>query len=122
MNFINGITILLFYQLLGEVGVRALNLSLPGPVLGMGLLFLTLLFSGKKSPSLDAASGSILSHLSLLFVPAGVGLMVHLERFQAAWLPILLTLFLSTILTLAATAFAMQFVVRLSARRTQDHG
>ncbi len=112
MRFINGITLFLIYQLVGEVLVLALGLSVPGPVLGMILLFLTLLIKGRSSESLDQASSGLLSHLSLLFVPAGVGIIVHLNLIAGELLPILLTLLLSTLITLAATAGIFWLSVR----------
>lgn len=113
MAFLNGITILLIYQLVGEVTVRLLALPVPGPVLGMVMLFATLLVRGRvEEPMADAANG-LLSHLSLLFVPAGVGMMVHFGRIADEWLAISLTLVLSTVLTMAATAAIMQLTVRL---------
>jgi holin-like protein len=107
MNLIYGITLLLAYQLIGEVGVRALDLPVPGPVAGMLLLFLTLVGLGRVPDSLSTAAGGLLSHLSLLFVPAGVGIMVHADRIAAEWLPIALALVLSTLVTMAITAWAM---------------
>ena len=107
MNLIYGITLLLTYQLIGEVGVRSLDLPVPGPVAGMLLLFLTLVVLGRVPDSLSTSAGGLLSHLSLLFVPAGVGIMVHAERIGAEWLSIVLALVLSTLLTMAVTAWVM---------------
>jgi holin-like protein len=112
MNFLNGITLLLVYQLVGEVTVRLLGLPIPGPVLGMVMLFVTLLIRGYTPEPLQNASSALLSHLSLLFVPAGVGMMVHFERIAAEWLPITLALFFSTIITMVATAGVMHFTSR----------
>ena len=56
MKFLNGITILLLYQLLGEVSVLTFALPIPGPVLGMLLLFITLLVARRESTSLDVES------------------------------------------------------------------
>jgi holin-like protein len=109
MNFLNGITLLLAYQLVGEVAVRLLGLPIPGPVLGMIMLFATLLIRGSTPEPLNTASSALLSHLSLLFVPAGVGMMVHFDRIAAEWLPITLALFLSTLITMVATAGIMHF-------------
>ena len=114
----NGITLLLIYQLMGEVCVLALGLPVPGPVVGMLLLFLTLLLRGGTPASLEMTGSALLSHLSLLFVPAGVGMMVHLRLIADAWLPILLTLLLSTLITLAATAAILQLASRWLARRS----
>jgi holin-like protein len=84
--------------------VRFLGLPLPGPVLGMLLLFLTLLLRRGPGTGLENVSGGLLAHLSLLFVPAGVGLMVHWDRLVAEWLPIAAALLLSTLLTMAFCA------------------
>ena len=110
MKFINGITILLVYQLIGEISVRYMQLPIPGPVLGMILLFLSLMFAKKVNTSLDTATTTLLSHFSLLFVPAGVGIMVHFERIENEWLPISVALLLSTLLTLICTAAIMWLV------------
>lgn len=108
MSFLNGITILLIYQSLGEISVRLFSIPVPGPILGMLLLFLTLILRRRSTTSLDEASSAILTHLSLLFVPAGVGLMVHFERIANEWLPITIALLLSTIITLITTTLIMQ--------------
>ena len=120
MKLIYGSTLLLAYQLVGEVGVRALDLPVPGPVAGMLLLFLTLVALGRVPESLSTSAGGLLSHLSLLFVPAGVGIMVHAERIGAEWLPIALALVLSTLLTMAVTAWVMLGTRRLVDRWRPD--
>lgn len=122
MNIINGISLLLIYQLAGEISVLLLRIPVPGPVLGMIMLFLSLVLRRRSSVSLDTASTALLSHLSLLFVPAGVGLMVHFERIAEEWLPITITLLLSTVITMAATAAIMLGASRLLARGTHKDG
>ncbi|MBO6849595.1 MAG: CidA/LrgA family protein [Marinobacter sp.] len=122
MNFLNGITLLLVYQLVGEVAVRLAGLPIPGPVLGMVLLFLTLLVRGRAPASVDQAASALLSHLSLLFVPAGVGMMVHFGRIADEWLPITLALLLSTVITMVATALIMQVTSRWFARPLESGG
>ncbi|MEE2762235.1 MAG: CidA/LrgA family protein [Pseudomonadota bacterium] len=112
MTFLNGITLLLVYQLVGEITVRLLGLPIPGPVLGMVMLFFTLLIRRRSAASLDQASSALLSHLSLLFVPAGVGMIVHFERIADEWLPITLALLLSTVITMVATALIMRLTTR----------
>lgn len=112
-NLLNGMTLLLIYQLLGEVGTRWLGLTVPGPVLGMLLLFMTLLLCKRVESVVEPVASGLLSHLSLLFVPAGVGVMVHAERLGEAWLPITLALVAGTLITLAVTALTMQVMQRL---------
>lgn len=112
MKFLHGITWLLIFQLLGEVLAILFNLPVPGPVIGMMLLFVTLLWRGRSSDSLDEVSDGLLSHLSLLFVPAGVGIMVYFHRIASEWLPIGLTLLFSTVITMVTTAWVMQWAQR----------
>lgn len=107
MIFINGLTILLLYQLMGEVTVRWLDLPVPGPVLAMIMLFISLVVKGSTPSSLQSSANTILSHLSLLFIPAGVGIMVHFERLQNEWLPITIAVILSTVITLIFSAAVM---------------
>lgn len=121
MNFLNGITLLLIYQLAGEISVLLLRIPVPGPVLGMIMLFITLVWRGRSSTSLDSASTALLSHLSLLFVPAGVGMMVHFDRIINEWRPISIALILSTVITMAATAAIMLASRCLLAKKMQKN-
>ena len=122
MNFLNGITLLLIYQLAGEISVLLLRIPVPGPVLGMVMLFLTLALRKRSTESLDSASSALLSHLSLLFVPAGVGMMIHFDRIINEWLPITIALVLSTIITMMATAAIMLASSRLLSKKVQKDG
>jgi holin-like protein len=117
MNFLNGITLLLIYQLIGEVSARLLKLPIPGPVLGMLLLFISLLIRDSLAETIETATSALLSHLSLLFVPAGVGVMVHWGRIGHDWLPITVALVLSTLLSLGLTALFMQVLIRFTAAK-----
>ena len=122
MGLLSGITLLLIYQLVGEVLVFFTGLSIPGPVVGMLLLLATLIIRGRVSESLNATANSLLSHLSLLFVPAGVGVMVHFQRIEAEWLPMGVALLLSTVLSLAFTAFILSVMIRFAGKRSAPDG
>ena len=113
------ITLLLVYQLAGEIVVVALGLPVPGPVIGMALLFVTLVARGQVTEGLRETASGLLRHLSLLFVPAGVGVMAHLGRLRHEWLPISVSLVVSTFVTVAVTALVMR---ALLSRRTRRQG
>lgn len=108
---VNALLALLVFQLIGEVLVRGLGLPVPGPVVGMLLLFAALRMRGAVPKPLESVSQGLLNNLALLFVPAGVGVMVHLELLRGAWLPLLLAIVLSTVVTLAATALVMRWLI-----------
>jgi holin-like protein len=113
---LGAITILLVYQLLGEVIALTFKLPIPGPVIGFAALFLTLVVRGAVSDTLRETANGLLGHLSLLFVPAGVGVMVHLGRLRDELLPIVVALVLSTAITIAVTALVMRGLTRLKRR------
>lgn len=101
--------VLLLFQLAGEAIAVGLDLPLPGPVIGMVLLFLALLIREAVGMAQALPDGfaetaqGLLAHLSLLFVPAGVGVIVHVALIRDAWVAITVALVLSTLVTVAAT-------------------
>jgi holin-like protein len=108
---IAALTQLLIFQLAGEVIARGLALPVPGPVLGMVLLFAALALRGGPSAELQQTGQGLLQHLSLLFVPAGTGVMLHLGRVADEWLPLAAALVVSTAATLAVTALTMRLLM-----------
>lgn len=106
--------LLLSFQLLGEMLVWLLGLPLPGPVLGMLGLFVCWPYFGRLREPVDRFGSTLLAHLGLLFVPAGVGVMLHLDLLAAWWGPLLLALVASTALTMA---LAVWLYVRVRALR-----
>lgn len=108
---IAALTLLLVFQLVGEVIARALALPIPGPVIGMALLFLALLVRGGPGEDLRQTSGQLLQHLSLLFVPVGVGVMTHLALIGQHGLRMAAALVLSTWIGLAVTAGMLHWLL-----------
>lgn len=106
------LAILLIFQLIGELTVAGLNLPLPGPVVGMALLFIGLVIFGRVPEELGNLTRGLLDQLSLLFVPAGVGMMTHLSLLGQQWIPLTTSLIVSTLLTLAVTGWLMQRLIR----------
>ena len=119
---IAALTQLLVFQLLGEVVARWLALPVPGPVLGMLFMFLALVLRGGPDDGLRSTSNNLLQHLSLLFVPAGAGIMVHLHRVSDEWLPLLLSLLISTAATLVVTALVMKLLMPAGAAPGETQG
>ena len=109
---LSALTQLLIFHLVGEVTARGFNLPIPGPVLGMLFLFIALMIKGGPGKELQGTSQTLLQHLSLLFVPAGTGIMVHLNRVASEWLPLMLSLVISTLATLIVTALVMKLCQR----------
>ena len=116
-GFLAGCTWLLVFQCAGEAIVRLAGWAVPGPVAGMGLLFAVLAWRGTIPEALSAAADGLARHLSLLFVPAGVGVMLYARQLAAEWLPIAVALVVSTALAIAVSAIVFD---RLSRGRRAD--
>lgn len=114
---IAAIATLLVYQLVGETLSFGLGLPIPGPVIGMALLLATLALRPALLGRVKATGTTLLSHLSLLFVPAGVGVMVHFARLADEGVAIVAAVVGSTLLTIVATAATAAFLIR----RTDAH-
>jgi len=107
MIFLQGFAWLLVCQSAGELLARGMGLRLPGPVVGMLLLLLALNADAVRRP-VAAAADALLSHLSLLFVPVGVGVIAHLGLVSQYGLRLLLVLVLSTLAGLLVTALVLR--------------
>ena len=115
MAILKSFFVLLLFQMLGTVLQSLLRIPIPGPVLGMALLAAWLLLRrGEPPAALRQTSNGLLAWLGLLFVPAGVGVFAYLPLLRASWLPIVVALVGSSLLTLAATALVMKRLGKLA--------
>ena len=122
---IASLSLILLCQLTGEVAVRALGLPMPGPVLGLLFLFLLLLARDRflvlahgplQGGGVEGVSRGLLAHLSLLFIPAGVGVVQNLDVLAAHGVAILLILAISVVVTLLVTVATFLVASRLMMR------
>ncbi|GAB1377923.1 CidA/LrgA family protein [Pararhodobacter aggregans] len=111
---IRALALILSCQLAGEVGARFLSLPVPGPVLGMALLWGLMVLLPRVAEAVMPVGEGILRHLSLLFVPAGVGVVGHLDRLGPLALVLGAAILISTALAIAAGALAFTLVARLT--------
>ncbi len=108
-----GIATLLLCQLAGQAVVRLLTLPIPGPVVGMALLFVLMLGLAPLPAGLGETADGLLRNLSLLFVPAGVGVVQHLDRLGIDGPRLVAVVVLGTMITLAVTASVFEGLARI---------
>jgi len=110
---LNGLLALLGCQVVGELVVRLTGIEFPGPVVGMLLFFVILQVRRPAEPSgLVAAPALLLRHLHLLFVPAGVGVVVYLDRIRDDAVPLAAGLWVSWLVGFVATALVAAGLLR----------
>ena len=122
---IASLSLILLCQLAGEVIVRGLGMPMPGPVVGLLLLLLLLLARDRfavlacgplQQDGVENASRGLLANLSLLFVPAGVGVVQKLDLVAAHGIAVAAVLALSVVVTLLVTVATFLVASRLMAR------
>lgn len=115
---ITGLIALLACQLLGELVVRTLDVPVPGPIVGMVLMFLLLQLRDPRAESgLVQAPETLLRYLQLLYIPAGVGVVGYLAVLGASALPISVGLVAGWLVALLVTAGTAALVLRLTGHR-----
>ncbi|MBD8069023.1 CidA/LrgA family protein [Bacillus sp. PS06] len=97
-----------------------LNISIPGSIIGMLLLFLLLQLKIVKVQWLELGSRFLLSHLAILFVPATVGLMNYFPFFQGKGFFTLVIAFLSTVIVMSISGFIAQRISSRSEKKQQS--
>jgi holin-like protein len=122
---IASLSLILLCQLAGEIAVRGLALPMPGPVLGLLLVLVLLLARDRVSvlaigplrdQGVEKVSKGLLAHLSLLFVPAGVGVVQKLDLIAEHGVAMILILAASVLITLLVTVATFLMASRLLAR------
>jgi holin-like protein len=117
-TMLEGLTILIFLQFAGEILAGVTRVPIPGPVIGLGLLAAYALWRGAIPKPVEIAGDAILKHLSLLFVPAGVGLIAFGERLLNEGIRLIIVLVLSTAITMIVTALAFRFLTKTAGTKT----
>ncbi len=101
-----GLAAVVAFDVAGEFASGTLGVPLPGPVIGMTCLLVALVAWRGLAERIERGAAVLLRHMSLFFVPAGVGVMTQFDLLRVEWLPIAIALVGSTLLAIAAAAFA----------------
>jgi holin-like protein len=112
------LAVLLILQIAGEGLTRALHLPFPGPVVGLILLLVALHWERVREP-VAAIAEMLLTHLSLLFIPVGVGVITHLDLVSQFGWQLLVVIVLSTWIGLAVTALVMRRLLHSGVNETE---
>lgn len=119
---IQGFLILLVCQLVGELIVTVFGVPIPGSVVGMVLLLIGLIIRGEVPEGLRVTAEGLLKVLPLLLVPAGVGLMNYFGVLSDYWLELIVSLFISTLITMFVVAFLLKVLSKEKAGAKQNLG
>ena len=109
-SLLRGIAFLLLLQWISTVIIDALGVPFPPSLLGI----LTALLCGKIIPpsSVEGVCNILISKMGMLFLPAGVSVILYADVLEAEWLPILTIIIVSSVTVLGSTAFLLQSMLK----------
>lgn len=108
---LQGILTLLLFQFIGECCVKLFMLKIPGPIIGMVLLLLFLLFRKSSFHALDVTVSWLLRYLPLFIIPAASGIITQIDTISNEVVAILMSLFIGTLLALAFSAKLIDMLI-----------
>lgn len=109
---LKGLVILLSFQALGELIKAYTGMILPGPIIGMFLLFMALCLWRGVPTCLNNTSQTLIQNLALMFLPPSVGLFFLGPRFDDQWTAIIAAMTGGTVLSLIVSGLLMKFLMR----------
>ena len=116
---LNSIFTIFLFQLFGEFLQKFFELNIPGPVIGLILLLSTLLIIKENNKTIEDfkenlvfSAENLLNYLPLLFIPVGVGVVMHLSLLEENLISVISIIILGTLLTLALTGFIMEKLLK----------
>ncbi|CAM3149207.1 CidA/LrgA family protein [Streptobacillus ratti] len=111
MKIIMELSYILFFSFIGQSLSKIINLPIPGSVIGLILFFLALQFKIVKLESVETTSKFLVDNLAILFIPAGVGIMISFKHIKDIWVSILLICLFTTILSLVVAGKLTQHLI-----------
>ncbi|HCN75502.1 CidA/LrgA family protein [Pseudolactococcus plantarum] len=103
---------ILLFSIVGEFLSTGLNLPVPGSIIGMVLLFICLKFKWIRLRQIYDAGQFLIENMTILFLPAGVGIMSHWNSISKYWWQITVIFLVAIVVNIAVIGFVTQFVKR----------
>jgi holin-like protein len=110
MKYLRQLAIILAICFIGEVLNKLLNIPIPGNVIGMIILLISLLTGLIKLEAIEDVAEFLLKHLAFFFVPAGVGIISSMDIIKANLFPMLVVILLSAIVVMVVTGITVQIL------------
>ena len=111
-KLLHGLAILLALQWLSTEVITFLGIPFPPPLLGMLILTALLCTGVIKEDYIEDICTALIDKMALLFLPAGVSMILYLDVIKAELLPISLTVILSSVIILCSTALVLEMLLR----------
>ena len=117
MKYVREILWIIAFTLLGEILNRLLKLPVPAGVYGLFLMLLALLSGIIRLEGVEGAGNFLLDTMTIMFLPAAVGIMTVTELLRPVLLPYLIIIVLSTVLVMSVTGLIAERILHYTENR-----
>ena len=111
-SLLTGFAILLFIQFVGTWIIGVLHIPIPPALLGMILLTIALLTNVIKINWVEDTCTVLIEKMGMLFVPAGISILLYKDAILKEWFAIFATIFFSSIIVIVATGLFVDILLR----------
>lgn len=111
-SLLTGFTILLFIQFIGTYIIGIFHIPLPPALLSMILLAIVLLTNFIKVTWVEDACTVLIEKMGMLFVPAGISILLYKDAILKEWFAIFATIFFSSIVVIIVTGLFVDILLR----------
>ena len=117
MKYVRQFLLILAISFIGELLKYVLPLPIPASIYGMAILFAGLMTGLIKLEAVKDTGKFLIEIMPLMFIPAGVGLMVSWGRLKPVLVPVCVVTVVTIITVMAVTGRVSQFVIRRDRKR-----
>ena len=121
MKYVKQILIIFGITMVGELMNECLPFPIPSCVYGLFLLLGGLCAGWIRIADVEDVGNFLLDTMPLMFIPVSVGLMENYETARSVLAPLLIISLLSTILVMAVTGKAAQWLLEKLSERGENH-
>ena len=121
MKILKQLAIILAISLAGELLSSVLPLPIPASIYGIVILFTLLVSRVLHVDDIRETSSFLIAFMSMLFIPAGVGLMTSFPLLAENLIAYVVITAVSTVVVMVVTGRAAQAVIRREGKEGKAH-
>ena len=120
MKYVRQFAIILLFSFLGEILHEIIPLSIPASVYGLVLLLAALCVKLVKVEQVREGAGFLIEIMTVMFIPAAVGLLTSWEVLKPICVPVIVITVLTTIIVMASTGLVTQGIIKKEKKKEEQ--
>lgn len=119
-SLLTGFTCILIIQFFSTFIINLLGVTFPPALLGMIIMTFILIFKVLNINIIEDACTLLLEKMGMLFVPAGVSIILYKDIILRESVAIFATIIITTIIVMVVTGLTLDFLLKRSEKQNHD--